>query len=517
MDFIKYLSFKYKITKKTPKGSKKEVIAERLGMFLLLLCLTSILYLIIQYLPQTVQSNMNKYTVGLFSFLCLISMSFSIKQYYKEYFHSVEREILLVAPIKNSQIILARLFSVAIQVASINFLFLFPFTLANYFANNISLEIVLVTIPQILAGSIFFSIVAHVLFAAAFILTKGKGLRMMAYSLMTLGSVGVITVVLYLKNYKTSLLNQNEIFEILFYILLQYPKYLLGSPIDLIEVGLFYILISINVICFIPIAYLITNYCYKRGFLTISLRDIEKSFYSNKISAFINKYIKNFFIRKDLLYLIRSPKLFSVYISPILFTSLIEYKNQFASGITLTVLINIFALVIVTVTLNILLSDDKKHQDILFSIPFNYEELFKMRRRLLHVLSFIIAGSYIVMICILESVQMEFIIYGIGQLFILTYIASRVLLSSIMKKSNKDSKGYRYKGEMVKPLLYYIFVWNIPLLIIFSTIFEYLRQLLKNNHVSLQANIILILIITIVIGMLYKSTKINLNIGVQSK
>jgi hypothetical protein len=518
MNFIKYVSFKYKITRLKPRGSKKEVIAEGAGIVFLFLCLTAILYFIIQFLPQTIQSNMPKYLFALFSFLCLISISTSIKKYYKECFHSVEREILLVAPIKNSQVILARFSIVAIEVAFVLFIFLFPFTLANYFADHIALEIVLVTIPQIAAVSIFFSVMTHVLFGLAFILTKGRGLKTVAYSLMTLGSVGVIAIIIYSQNYKAYLINQNGIVETIFYLLLQYPKYLLGAPLDVMEVGLFTLFITVNSLCFIPIAYFITDYCYKRGFLTISLRDIEKSFYSNQISIVINKYIKNFFIRKDLLFLVRSPKLFSVYLSPILFTSVIEYKNQFASGFTLSLLVNIFALMITTVTINNLFSDDKEHQDLLFSIPFNFQELLKNRSHLVHCLSFIIAGIYITTICLLESVDIELIMYALIQIFILTFIASRVLISRIMKKSIKDSAGYRFKGEIVKPLFYFIFVWNIPLLLVFSIMHVYFRRLIEGNHVFfVQENIILILFTAIIGGMLYKSTKVKLNYGVKRK
>ncbi|MBP3040476.1 hypothetical protein J9303_13370, partial [Bacillaceae bacterium Marseille-Q3522] len=365
---------------------------------------------------------------------------------------------------------------------------------------------------QILASSIFFSVAAHFLYAFAFILSKGKGLKTVAYSIMTLASVGVIAVIVYAYNYKSYLVNQNAFFDVIFYLLFQYPKYLLNTSITLLDAGLFTVLIMINALCFIPFAYWLTNYCYKRGLLTISLRDLDQSFYSDKISSFLHKYVKNFFIRKDLLYLVRTPKLLSVYVSPILFTSLIENKNQFASSsLTLTFLINVFALIITTVTLHILLSDDKNNQDLLYSIPFDHKELFKMRSHLLHILSFIIAGSFLLIVCMLESVNRISVIYGIGQLLILTYISSRILLARIMKRSTKDARGYRYNGQMVRPLFYYIFVWNIPLLIIFSILHEYFIRFMNNSTLSMQAHIIFVLMAVIVIGMLLKSIKIKIN------
>ena len=512
MNFIKYLTFKYKLTRHKSNKSKRDVLAEWIGIFILCLSVTAVLYFIVNALSENIQSQMNTYIVGLFAFLCLISISSATKTFYKEYFLSPEREILLVAPIKNSQIILARFFIVAIEVLLINTAFLLPFILANYFAGNIAIEIVWLTVPQIIAGSIFFSALAHVLYAAAFRISKGKGLKTVAFSIMTMASVGVIGVIVYASNYKRYLLNQNEWVDKIFYLLLQYPEYLLENSIELKSLVLSSLVILLQAICTIPLIYLLMDHCYKKGLLTISLRDLDQSFYSNKASIFIHKYIQNHFIKKDLLYVLRTPKLFSVYVSPLLFTSVIEFKNHFASsGITLTILINLFALFITTVTLNILLSDDKDHQDLLFSIPFDYQQLYKMRSRLVHITSFLLAGSYLLIVMVLEKVELPYIIYGIVQLFILTFISSRVILSRIMNRNANKYLGYKYNGEIVKPLFYYLFAWNIPLLIVFSILHEYLRRIIENQSLSIQAAIILILTIMIIIGMIFKSNKTIIN------
>jgi hypothetical protein len=508
MNFIKYLTFKYKLTSQKPKQSKKDVITDIIGLSFLFLALTAILYFIVNVLPDGMQGNMSKYILALFAFLCLISVSASVKKFYKEYFLSAEREILLVAPIKHSQIILARFFIVAIEVLSINFIFMLPFILANYAAGNISLAIVLVTIPQLIGGSIFFSALAHMLFATAFIVSKGKGLKTAAYSIMTLASVGVIAVIVYAGNYKQYLLTQNDWTAKILYVLLEYPSLLLEGSASIASVIRISMFIMINASLYILPVYLLMTFCYQKGMLTISSKDLEKSFYSNKTTAVVHRFIDNYFLRKDLLYLIRTPKLFSVYVSPLLFTSVIEFKNHFASsGVTLTILINVFALIITTVTLNIVLSDDKDHQDLLYIIPFNYHELLKMRSRLIHTLSFLISGTYLLIIMLLQHVDAAVILFGMGQLFILTYISSRVYLSRLMKRNCKKFNGYRYNGELVNPLFYYLFVWNIPILMMFSILHVYVKELVENQSLSTLAVTILIITILLIIGMLYKSNK----------
>jgi hypothetical protein len=508
MNFIKYLTFKYKLTSHKPKQSKKELITDVIGLLFLFLALTAVLYFIINALSQGIQGNMNKYILALFAFLCLISLSASVKKFYKEYFLSAEREILLVAPIRHSQIILARFSIVAIEILSINTIFLLPFILANYAAGNIPFAIILVTIPQLIAGSIFFSALSHMLFALAFIISRGKGLKTVAYSIMTLASVGVIAVIVYTGNYKQYLLDQNEWIEKIFYVLLQYPVLLMENPSGVTHFAAFSLAVIINAAFYILPVYFIMSFCYKKGMLTVSSKDLEKSFYSNKATVVIHKFIDNYFLKKDLLYLIRTPKLFSVYVSPLLFTSVIEFKNQFASsGITLTILINVFSLIITTVTLNIILSDDKEHQELLYSIPFNYHELLRVRSRLVHVISFLVSGAYLLIIMLLQKVDEAIILYGIGHLFILTYISSRVYLSRIMQRNLKKYSGYKYNGELVKPLFYYLFVWNIPILVLFTIFHVYILELLENQFLSVKAVTILIFIVVIIIGMIYKSNK----------
>ncbi|MFD0769218.1 elicitor-associated permease-like protein [Bacillus sp. CGMCC 1.60114] len=512
MNFVKYLMFKYKLTRHSEKRSSAEVYAERAAFFIFPVISTAILYFIINLFSQHTQHNMNKYTFGLYAFVFIISLSSAIKKYYKEYFLSLEREILLIVPIKSSQIILSRFFVVALEVLIINVLFLIPFVMANYFAGNISLGIALITIPQAICVSIFSSSAAHIVFAIAYIISKGKGLKTVAYSLMTIASVGVIVIIVFLKNYKSLFLVQNNTIKDMFYIIFKYPEYLLVNHIDTMDVGIFTITLSANTMISLLLAYFLTSYCYKKGLLSVSSRDIKKSFYATKFSVFVNKHIKDFFLKKDVLYLSRSPKLFSAYLTPILFTSVIETKSHFvSSGILFPIFINVFTLFITTITLSILQSDDLENKDLLFSIPFRMERLFKSRRNLLYLLSSLIAGIYIVIICIAESVRWEYLIFGISQLLLITYISSKVMMARVIQKSNKDLCGYRYNGSLSSIIIYYFFIWNIPLLIFFSILYECLRQIIDHNYLSIHASFVLLIILAIVISMLYRSTRITID------
>jgi hypothetical protein len=510
MNFIHYLSFKYKLNRNKPKRYRFETFIDWLAMFFLFLIITFVIYLIIRLLPPDIQENMNTYVVGFYAFLCLISLSTATKKYYKEYFLSPEREILLIAPIKSSQIILARFFIVAFEVAFINFMFLLPLIAANYLIGTIPLEIVFMTLPQIAAAALFFSVITHFLFAIAYFISKGKGLKTVAYSIMVFSYIGVISIIIFLNDYESVLFVQDQLTDNVFYLIFQYPKYLLMTDeLDFIDVGVFTSLITLNTLCYIPLAYWITAYCYKKSLLTLSSRDLEKSFYSTQLTKLINKFIHNQFIKKDLLYIVRSPQLFSNYISPLLVMSLVEYRNQFASSdIFLPILVNILSLIILTITLHLLMSDDASHGDLLFTAPMNTRELFKNRSKLLQILSFVMASTYIVIICIFESIKIEEIIFAVLELFILTFIGSRVLLLRIIRRSLKGT-GYRYNGSFVKPLLYYFFIWNIPLLILFTLLHECYRRFIEYGSLSNQDSFAFTMLLIMIAAMIYKSKKIH--------
>ncbi|AOY05437.1 elicitor-associated permease-like protein [Bacillus subtilis] len=509
MNFYNYLMFKYKISNSTNKNkSKIDLFAQRISIVILISILTLILYFLIKLFPHNIQVNMNKYTLGLYAFLSLISFSSSVKKYYKEYFLSIEREILIIAPIQKSQIILSRFFIVTLETLFLTGCFLTPFVVANFFAGNLELNIVFLTLLQIISLSFFCSSLTHIFFAIAFLISKGNGLKTVAYTLMTISAVAIIGLIIFSNNYKSYFIAQNNTIKYLFYGIVKYSDILLSNHISGVGVLLFTLLISCYTIILASIAFYLTRHCYIKGLLSISSRDIEKSFYAKRVSLFINKYINNHFSRKDILYLIRSPKMFSVYITPVLFTSVIEIRNKFVtSEHLLPVFITIFALVITSISLSLLQSDDLSHKDLLFTIPFDLESLFRSRSRNLYLLSTVVAGIYLVVIFLLESLKWEYFLFGLLQLLSLTYINSKIMLGRLFRKSNSKSYGYRYNGSLAFIIFTHFLIWNVPLVILYSILYEILNLISLQHHLSNRSIFILITLLLIIFIMLYKSSK----------
>lgn len=200
LNFVKFVSLKYKITNNNPNKSKLQLYAGWFAGIVLYALFVCIIFMIIKLLPSTVQSNMDKYTISLFAFLCIISISTAMKNFYHEYFSSPEREILLFVPIERSQIILSRFFVITDSIVLVNFLVLFSFVLANVLAGNLDLPILLITVPQIITYSIF-PAVWHTLCTVLPFYFQGKQLKKVAYLIMTGASVGVIIIIIYIQNY----------------------------------------------------------------------------------------------------------------------------------------------------------------------------------------------------------------------------------------------------------------------------------------------------------------------------
>ncbi|WP_062350733.1 elicitor-associated permease-like protein [Bacillus kwashiorkori] len=510
MQFIQYVSLKYKIKKNHSNMSKMQVYAGWFAGILLYSLFIAIMYFIIKLFPSSVQVNMNKYTASLYAFLCIVSISTAVKNFYHEYFLSPEREILLFVPIRHSQVILSRFFVITEGIVFFNFIVLFSFVLANVLAGNIHIFFLVITSLQIIALSIFSSSFAHVLYSFAFFLSKGRALRSIAFTIMTGASISVIFVIIYIQNYSSFFLTNNSYISSIFYVLFSYPLALISSKLGFSDVIIFSIGITFSALLFFVVSYFLTKLAYRKGFITVTIMQAERTMHSAKISQRISDSRNNFFIKKDLLYLVRNPKLFSAFVSPILFISLIEYKNQFASwGVFLTILLNIIAITFTIVLLNIIFSDDLNNQELLFVIPFNIRILYKNRSKLLHILAFLFSSIFIVIICFLESVQFEFIVFAVLQLLVITYIHSKVLVARVIKRNIGNRPAYWYSGKMVKDIFIHFLKWNIPLMILFSFLQEYFRRFLVGHPFSLQAYIVLSLSILMILIMLNRSIRID--------
>jgi hypothetical protein len=479
MDFIHYLKFKFKldssVVKKRPSS---EVYAERSVLFILGTFLSLIIYFILKLVSKNILTNINMYIVYYYVLLLIITMSISIQKYYKEYFESLEREIILVAPIKQNQIALARLFLVSVETLVVFTFFYLPLIFAAFLAKGISFEVLLISIITLICLSLFESAFAHIIFSIAFLISGGKSLKIIAYSIMIFFT-SMFTMVSYFYRHKIFNINLNNInlnnicLKIIFYPLLKYPQLILLSNISMIETVKF-IISTIGYVCvFFIAAYKLTLICYKKGLLSISSRDLEKSLYFIFITKVFTNITDNGFLRKDILCLVRSPKVFAAYINPIIIIILITFKINFLTKpLSLPIYISTITIIINIVTLTIIQSDDSQHKDLLLIIPFDSDILIKNRSKLLFIISSIISILSFVCTILFNFITWKKLIFSFIQILIMCYIASKSMQKNIVKYNIKKTGSYRYDGYFGLTVMYYIFCSAIPQIILFTILFK---------------------------------------------
>lgn len=506
MSFVKFLVFKYKLNSQVvKKRSSAEVYAQRSVFLFIGIIFTLILCLVFKAFPKTVLDNMKVYTVIFYALMTIVSISASIKKYYKEYFESKEREILLITPVKKTQIIIARFFVVALEVSILMALFYVPFILASYFNKIINIQIILITIPQILCMSFCASAFAHIIFSCAFLLCRGKGLKKTAYFLVIILSALTTAVIIFSSSYKNLVLTQNTLMKYVLYTIFQYPIYILSNSINALS---FTFIILIYTIFLSFISFILTSYSYKKGLLSISSRELQNSFYVATISKFISKYIKNEFLKKDILFLSRNPNVFSIYISPIILICLIESKSSFfQEGFILPIFISILGIAITSITLSVIQLDDAQHKDLLLIVPLNNQKLFESRSKLNFFISVCISYLLVIIICLIRSTRLEYLIFSLVELAITIYISSRIMTARVIKKSIKKN-GYSYNGSVTAIIAYYVFTWSLPIIILFSILFNNIESMLNNKQsLVVSFGAVIFLLVLIVNSAILNTTK----------
>ncbi|OOM69018.1 elicitor-associated permease-like protein [Clostridium sp. BL-8] len=477
MNFLNFLKYKYKLNSDVVKKRSSSVVyAERSAKFIFGILLCLLINFVLKLVPKDILNKMNAYTIVIYTLLCIFSMSIAIKKYYKEYFESAEREIILITPINQKQIILVRFFIVWIEVFSLIAFMYFPFVFACFINKIFSLEILLITVPEVLFISLLGSVFAHILFAVAFLVCKGKGLKTVSYYVLVVFSVLLTSLSFLYKNGFPNIAIKNIIIESIFYGLLQYPSYILFNEIHILDTLIFTIIIAFHSLVLFVIAINLTSYCYKKGLLMVSSRDLKKSFYISFQTKCINKFIQNNFLKKDIFYLIRTPQVLSSFISPIVVICLtLSQKSFYSSKMIFPVFIGIYSLIITSISISIIQSDDIQHKDLLISIPINYKGLITSRSLLTFIISFIISSPLISIMYIINQVKFTYTIFSLLQLMITIFITSKLMVKKVINLSIKETGSYRYDGKLALTVITFSFTWGIFLLILFCILFTILN------------------------------------------
>lgn len=464
---LKFLSYKYKISAPIySRESSIQAYGEKLAILILIIILTIIEFLLLKILPSSILSNINKYIVIFYALICIISISVSIKSYYNEYFESLERDILTFIPIKKYTLINIRFFTIIIDVVKFLSLIFIPFIIACYFSNLVNINFVILSLIQLINIAIFSCVLTNILFSFAFFISKGKGLKIIAYSLVIVVSILTSVIIIFTNNYSSLITSNNTILNYLFFTLSEYPKNIIQNNFSLNYLYIFTCIIY-NLMLYI-LSLVISVSTANKGFLSISSRELKNSVYSYLLTNLINSHLNTGFLKKDILYIIRQPQSLSQYISPILVILLIEFKSSFFTDINaLIFLVCILTTIIVSITLYIIQFNDTHHNDFLLSINIESNTLFKDRSNLIFIISSCISSTIFIILSIFRWLEIKYFISLMLLLLVINYSYSIIVTKKIILNSYEHNCGYKYEGKLILPTLYFIFIYEIPLVLLF--------------------------------------------------
>ncbi|MBK5514623.1 hypothetical protein JFT70_05495 [Bacillus sp. TH11] len=136
------MKFKYLINVKDE--GKYNLLKNIFATLLVLVLFSSILYVISGVLPISITEKINTYIVSFYLLLSIFAVSTATKKFHQEYFSSIEREILLIAPIPHLKVIYTRAIIIGVEVCTPYFYLLSPFLLVSYFKGLISTEVLFI-------------------------------------------------------------------------------------------------------------------------------------------------------------------------------------------------------------------------------------------------------------------------------------------------------------------------------------------------------------------------------------
>ena len=112
---------------------------------------------------------------------------------------------------------------------------------------------------------------------------------------------------------------------------MKYSDFLILNHADASDVLIFILLIIFYSLVITAIAFISQSIVIVKDYYQSHPGSLKNHFMQGKFLYLLISIFKTIF-EKDILYLIRSPKMFSIYITPILFTSVIEIRNKFVSS-----------------------------------------------------------------------------------------------------------------------------------------------------------------------------------------
>jgi|GEM_PF-5043988 len=467
MEVLHYLKFKYLINVKDE--DKYSFLKTILASLFIISLFMGIIYVSLGALPTSITENINTYIVSFYLLLSIFAVSTGAKKFHQEYFSSIEREILLIAPIPHLKVIYTRAIIVGIEVCTSYFYLLLPFLIASFFRQLISSEVLFITLYQLIITCIFVVAYTQILYSIAFfILRKEHFSENISFILTALSYASVVGLIVY----SSSIYNSAQALSPvawLFYPVFKYFQFVYELNYDTSGIMLYLLISSIYISLIFACSVLLMRSAFNKGFLIITSRDSTSMGMKEKYLQFVKKYLKNEWLKKDFLALFRNPSLFKGLLSIMIFLIMIESKYNYLSNFySRTILINIGTFMFLCVFTSLVFYDDYKAQNFIQYLPFDLSEIYHSKFVLTFACNSLFSTIFFTLVYLFNGSAPIEILHIVAEVSIVSYLGAKIYVYLVLKQNMKASHLYTFNNRYTKSVLRFFFTWNMLILWVIS-------------------------------------------------
>lgn len=469
MEVLHYLKFKYLINVKDE--GKYSFLKTILASIFILGLFASILYVILGVLPTSITAKINTYIVSFYLLLSIFAVSTAAKKFHQEYFSSIEREILLIAPIPHLKVIYTRAIIIGVEVCTSYFYLLLPFLLVSYFRGFIGTEVLFINVYQLIITCIFVIAYTQILYSVTFfILRKEHFSENISFVLTALSYASVVGLIVYSSSVYDSAQALSPV-AWMFYPVFKYFQFVYELNYDTSDIMVYLLISSVYVSLIFAFSVLLMRSAFNKGFLIITSRDSAKMGVKEKYLQFIKKYLKNEWLKKDFLALFRNPSLFKGLLSIMIFLIMIESKYNYLSNFySRTILINIGTFMFLCVFTSLVFHDDYKAQSFIQYLPFDLSEIYRSKFILTFACNSLFSMVFFIVMYLFNGNAPIEILHIIAEVSAVSYLGAKIYVYLVLKQNMKAAHLYTFNNRYTKSVFRFFFTWNMLILWVISII-----------------------------------------------
>lgn len=512
MEILHYLKFKYLINVK--EEGKYNFLKNVMATCLILIIFTSIIYASLGVLPTSITKNIHTYIVSFYLLLSVFATSTAMKKFHKEYFSSIEREILLIAPISHLKVIYTRAIIVGVEVCTSYFYLLTPFLLASYFKELINTEVLFINVYQVIITCIFVIAYTQILYSVTFfILRKEYFSENISFILTALSYATVVGLIVYSSSIYGSVQILSPI-SWLFYPIFRYFQFVYELSYTSSDIMIYVLISSIYISFIFACSVLLIRSAFNKGFLVVTSRDSTSRGVKEKYLQGIKKHLRNEWLKKDFLALFRNPSLFKGLLSISIFLIVMESKYNYLSNFySRTLLISIGTFMFLCVFTSLVFQDDYKAQNFIQYLPFDLTEIYRSKFVLTFVCNSLFSTTFFILLYVSNGNALFGIWHIVAEVLTISYLGAKVYVYLVLKQNMKYSHLYTFNNRYTKSVLKFFFTWNIFICIVTAVIGMILLDTFTTIELNKKIILIFLLLGTCLVFLKIQNKKIQNFLG----